>query len=810
MSTINDILNNLNENLKTTNDVFWIDADTREITTPTKEKIFGVYGDQYSERKYFACKRKPSEDFDFADANIMIMFKVVADDETERSDAYLVTEKVYDDNYVVFSWLLSDNVFPYKGKVLFFINASIDGNPSKIWQSRIASGTILETFTIQLTEDEDNQIRDYVKEIMAEIEAKGEMVKESIPKDYTDLQEEVTNTKDALEQLASGEEGTITSRLSESIMEICDFSVNEFDKDSDLNQDGYSLSFTEPIDGQTTKNQNMFISHPIEAVNGDVIRINMDFVQIYGFKSDGSYTRSYTLSQFPNREITIDRDTISSIRIQFDKTKLSSNWIETLMVTKNTEIPQDYKRFGNRLGNGIFLNDTQKTQIEKIVSSANKDITEKVDSIPNEIFDSLIVVNNMFVLGEQATGSYKPTFANDEYTLALSNVAYPNYVWQKNVEIGHKYLFALSVKETSNTQQALSLVSRNMYAPTVVVESNRIIATGDNVNSYKRGYILSVAGDTSMRFDISIDASKSGNISSFKVKDMVLADVTGLSDTDIEKIAEYGYFEIYKDSIFKQSKWEGKKILVLGDSTSAGGEKWQKVLRDELGAEIYTHATGGIEFMTMVDGSEGYVGDFDNNTDNNGVLAPLKISDVHDKDMIIIFGGFNERKNPCGNVGDVYVSEQSGDTVAGHLQYVINRLYELLNGGSENGITYNKNLKCRIAVVAPYCCGKYRWSNLDGYQKDPNTNESLHDIANIICKVANENNCPSYNAWELSGIGRATWTHYTFNPNVMESVINGSDGAPYPEYADQLHLRASTGYPHLGRCIARWVETIGI
>ena len=188
MKTIEEILESLKENPKTTNEVIWIDADSRKVDIPQKEKIFGVVGDGNAERKYLACKRKPSEDFDFKDAKIKIYYKSVAEDETEHSDIYLVNEKIYNDDYVVFSWLLTESVFPYEGNLYFFVRAEIE-EENRIWQSCIAAGYINENFDITLTEPEEIMIRDYVKEMIKELEDKGDYVLSRIPSDYIKLAE---------------------------------------------------------------------------------------------------------------------------------------------------------------------------------------------------------------------------------------------------------------------------------------------------------------------------------------------------------------------------------------------------------------------------------------------------------------------------------------------------------------------------------------------------------------------------------------------------------------------------------------------
>lgn len=147
-------------------------------------------------------------------------------------------------------------------------------------------------------------------------------------------------------------------------------SVNLFDKTSELNQNNYALNSAEPVDGQTTRDDAQFITHPIPVKYGDVVRLNTDFNYIYGFAEDGSYKRAYTLSQYPSRVITIDRDTITQIRISFIKANIAENWIQSCVITVNNEMPEEYQPFGNiALSNDVGFNGNQEGRVVDIIRS---------------------------------------------------------------------------------------------------------------------------------------------------------------------------------------------------------------------------------------------------------------------------------------------------------------------------------------------------------------------------------------------------------------------------------------------------------
>lgn len=413
-----------------------------------------------------------------------------------------------------------------------------------------------------------------------------------------------------------------------------------------------------------------------------------------------------------------------------------------------------------------------------------------------------------------------------------STIDYPNLIIKKSILANHVYLFSVKMKENENTVQTCSLITRIETKP---ITRNTLGEYPTQLFEYKNYLeyttfcaLFSHNSDADVDFSISFDLTKTSKKVAISAKDIIITDVTGLSDTQIIEIVEAGmkddvYYNPGKnvaDALSNQAKeditvetikrmypnpngyWHGKKCLVIGDSTSAT-EQWQKKLSENLGMSVTTHAKGGIGFLQMVVGSLGYEGNYDNETGNTGVLQPLKAIDVYDKDLIIIFGGFNNRGTKLGEITDLYKTDGTGqNTVTGQLQFVLNWIYDLLKGNE----SYAQNLKCKIVLITPYCCGKYSYADYDGYGGDSWAGYTLREMCDRIVEIAALNNCSSYNAWENSGIGRHTWTIYSASPTATKEA--GSDAAPYPTNADQLHLNNSVGYPHLGDCISAFVNGI--
>lgn len=249
-----------------------------------------------------------------------------------------------------------------------------------------------------------------------------------------------------------------------------------------------------------------------------------------------------------------------------------------------------------------------------------------------------------------------------------------------------------------------------------------------------------------------------------------------------------------------------------------------------LGMNVTTHAKGGVGTISMVDGDKGLGGDYDNETSASGVLKPLSIDDVKDKALIVVLPAYNDRGKENGIVGDCYKTDGSGQsTIAGIIQYTINRIYEIL--------TQANNLTCKVLYATPHCPGRYPYIDANGYEEYPaGSGRTMETLANTIVAVGNHNNIPVCDLWHNSGSNRYTWNVFGASANpvneqyspyeldstgtpvnttriryqhgkayyqkrdgqVVLETYNGS--APFPYNADQLHC-SSIGYARLGECI---------
>jgi len=276
--------------------------------------------------------------------------------------------------------------------------------------------------------------------------------------------------------------------------------------------------------------------------------------------------------------------------------------------------------------------------------------------------------------------------------------------------------------------------------------------------------------------------------------------------------------------------WTGRKVLFIGDSLTAR-RVYPEVIKEILGIETFYHCKGGVGLVSMVDGDKGLGGDYDNETDASGVLRPLSAADVADMDLVVLYGGYNNRNLDIGQVGDLFHPDGTGQrTVAGIMQYVINRIYDNLYAAN--------NMTCRLLIVTVDCSGRYPWVDADGYEESaPGTGRSLEAMAKIQKAVAEHNAIPCCDLFHTSGINCHTWSYFSFescpdNPNFSpykldengiplsderiryvtgESYYQIRDGkvvlekyegrAPFPYVGDQVH-KSPAGYQRIGEVIA--------
>ena len=221
-----------------------INSSTRQFTIPGADLIFGVEDDSNSEIKEFQCPRYVGNNLDLMGCFIRMNYRNANGD----IDSYLVEDISVDGDNVVFSWVLTPNVTKYKGNLTFVM--CVVGPDNKVkWHTTLGRGQVLEglepdnTALITGTVDAVAQLVGMVeaqtaaveaegdKQIkavraaseaaeaaaVAEIEAKGVNTRNSIPDDYTALQ-------NAVDALNHNRAGAIVCEVAGSVVAVSDAS----------------------------------------------------------------------------------------------------------------------------------------------------------------------------------------------------------------------------------------------------------------------------------------------------------------------------------------------------------------------------------------------------------------------------------------------------------------------------------------------------------------------------------------------------------------------------------------------------------
>ena len=156
------------------NDIFEIDPETRVITVPASEKLFGVANDGNSERKHFRCPKIVGDNIDLSTMHLYVNYQNA---NGERS-AYLVEDVQTDGNYITFSWLISPNVTAYKGQIKYIVCAKKGDEKNSEWNTTLAEGTVLEG--LEATDEVVARNPDIIEQILTRLDNVTEIPQEKV------------------------------------------------------------------------------------------------------------------------------------------------------------------------------------------------------------------------------------------------------------------------------------------------------------------------------------------------------------------------------------------------------------------------------------------------------------------------------------------------------------------------------------------------------------------------------------------------------------------------------------------------------
>lgn len=154
------------------NDIFEIDPETRVITVPASEKLFGVANDGNSERKHFRCPKIVGDNIDLSTMHLYINYQNANGDKYP----YLVEDIRTDGDYITFSWLIGPDVVAYKGQIKFIVCAK--KGIELEWNTTLAEGVVLEG--LEATEEVVNRNPDIIEQILTRLDNVTEIPQEKV------------------------------------------------------------------------------------------------------------------------------------------------------------------------------------------------------------------------------------------------------------------------------------------------------------------------------------------------------------------------------------------------------------------------------------------------------------------------------------------------------------------------------------------------------------------------------------------------------------------------------------------------------
>lgn len=177
-------------------DIITIDNNLRTMNIPDSMSILGVESDESVNRLKFRLPRYYCG-IDLSEFSIYVNYL-----NSRTEDVYMVTDKVVNNDYIDFSWLVGRNASKDKGVTKFVLclkKSDSSGTVVKEFNTTIHELKVLEGLetnadTSQIVNNRD--LNDLVDQIKLLIDLEGEKVISNLPKDYQELLKDVKSLKD--------------------------------------------------------------------------------------------------------------------------------------------------------------------------------------------------------------------------------------------------------------------------------------------------------------------------------------------------------------------------------------------------------------------------------------------------------------------------------------------------------------------------------------------------------------------------------------------------------------------------------------
>ena len=370
------------------NDVITIDGETRVISVPASELLFGVETDKDVERKHFRCPRVVGDGIDLSKHQIYISY--ITSDSTGKSfsgdsNLYLCEDVAVDDDDITFSWQLSGNVFASAGFISFkVLAAKTDGeNVQTRWNTVPAVGTVL--MTVPDGMDISETYPDIVTQLLERMESVEKIATEEAMQGYvnTYLEAHPAEIDETLTDPKKAAPASVVGELKKDIVE-CVFSKTKNVNLLDIDDSDVKHGFYNSTNGEYTANGGALTSGFIPYESDSVYRFTFPTAWFNYSVTLWDEKKSIVLadlSSFISKEngyATFSSTTYSNAKYVrftiFDQSKDFS----AAMVVKDVEYPSTYIPYGYTVKYSKKLD----REIENIAKNIN----------PVTIFDNKVML----------------------------------------------------------------------------------------------------------------------------------------------------------------------------------------------------------------------------------------------------------------------------------------------------------------------------------------------------------------------------------------------------------------------------------
>lgn len=211
-----------------TGDSIHIDVNTRQVTVPESQRLFGVESDENVEVKHIVLDGRYNDGTDLSALTLRVNWR----NANGGKGSYLVTNLDVTEDSIAFDWVISRGVVAYKGTVYFIVCAfkvNSTGKTEQEWNSSLGQGSVLEGLEVT---DEDIGGDDTVNRMltilqqMNSVQTAAKNSADAAAASNKSASDTAGSIKDSLDQIAENKAGV--SQLKEATSALKDGKINKF------------------------------------------------------------------------------------------------------------------------------------------------------------------------------------------------------------------------------------------------------------------------------------------------------------------------------------------------------------------------------------------------------------------------------------------------------------------------------------------------------------------------------------------------------------------------------------------------------